>query len=270
MDTVVSKSVITKAAELAILDCKTDKDKIAVRKCAASMMAPGVDYLTVESILQEFSEALGPYGVFIKFILIIICVTAFFVENADDIKRNIERVVTPKKKEDSGIIIENPPKEDKKTIIEGPTAVPQKPSVTDIPSGDVKEKEIGRDIMPKSPAQEEKKIITYSEKDMGELPQNVQDSYDNYDKAGWKGNTAGQSKGTCAGRKWGNRDGKLPQVDANGDAIDYREFDVNDYKPPSRDGERFLVGSDGSVWYTDSHYGDGTSLNGYDDFVRIK
>lgn len=175
LDTVVSKSVITKAAELAILDCKTDKDKIAVRKCAASMMAPGVDYLTVESILQEFSEALGPYGVFIKFILIIICVTAFFVENADDIKRNIERVVTPKKKEDSGIIIENPPKEDKKTIIEGPTAVPQKPSVTDIPSGDVKEKEIGRDIMPKSPIEDDGPKITTIDGNTGENPQDYLD-----------------------------------------------------------------------------------------------
>lgn len=50
----------------------------------------------------------------------------------------------------------------------------------------------------------------------------------------------------------------------------YDEFDVNNYNGVSRDGERFIVGSDGSVWYTDSHYGQSESLNGIDDFVHIK
>ena len=40
-----------------------------------------------------------------------------------------------------------------------------------------------------------------------------------------------------AGRRWANRNSQLP-----------------------------IVGSDGSVWYTDSHYGEGTSSNGIADF----
>ena len=106
--------------------------------------------------------------------------------------------------------------------------------------------------------------------DLDDLPQNVKDAFKKYDDAGWQGNVSGQTQGTNAGRKWGNREGQLPTVDANGNSITYREFDVNNYNGVSRDGERFIVGSDGSVWYTDSHYGQGESLNGIDDFVQIK
>ncbi len=64
--------------------------------------------------------------------------------------------------------------------------------------------------------------------------------------------------------------GQLPTVDSNGNSITYRESDVNDYNGIRRDGERFLVGSDNSVWYTDSHYGEGISVDGIDDFVLIR
>ena len=107
-------------------------------------------------------------------------------------------------------------------------------------------------------------------KSLSDLPENVQDSFNKYDKAGWQGNVTGQTPGTNAGRRWGNRDSQLPTVDVNGETITYREFDVNNYNGIRRDGERFIVGSDGSVWYTDSHYGQSPSLNGISDFVRIK
>ena len=106
--------------------------------------------------------------------------------------------------------------------------------------------------------------------DLDDLPQNVKEAFRKYDNAGWQGNVSGQTQGTNAGRKWGNRDGQLPTVDMDGNSITYREFDVNNYNGVSRDGERFIVGSDGSVWYTDSHYGQGESLNGINDFVQIK
>lgn len=48
------------------------------------------------------------------------------------------------------------------------------------------------------------------------------------------------------------------------------ESDVNDYNGVQRDSERFIVGDDGSVWYSDSHYGEGISLNGIADFVQVK
>ena len=106
--------------------------------------------------------------------------------------------------------------------------------------------------------------------DLDDLPQNVKEAFRKYDNAGWQGNVSGQTQGTNAGRIWGNRDGQLPTVDMDGNSITYREFDVNNYNGVSRDGERFIVGSDGSVWYTDSHYGQGESLNGINDFVQIK
>ncbi len=110
----------------------------------------------------------------------------------------------------------------------------------------------------------------YLQIDLDNLPQNVQDSFRKYDKAGWKGNVSGQAPGTNAGRKWRNNKAQLPQYDVNGNPITYREFDVNDYNGVQRDGERFIVGDDGSVWYSDSHYGEGISLNGIADFVQIR
>lgn len=109
-----------------------------------------------------------------------------------------------------------------------------------------------------------------SKTSLSDLPENVQNSFNRYEEAGWQGNVSGQTPGTNAGRRWANRNLQLPTVDANGNPITYREFDVNNYNGFSRDGERFIVGSDGSLWYTDSHYGEGTSLNGIVDFVQIK
>jgi RHS repeat-associated protein len=47
----------------------------------------------------------------------------------------------------------------------------------------------------------------------------------------------------------------LPKVDGNGKAITYREYDVNTYqKGVNRGTERIVRGSDGSAYYTDTHY----------------
>lgn len=158
LKTVVGKDKITQATELALLNCKTDKDKIAVQKCAASMMA--VDTLVLRDIIQQlenFAQQLGPYGGPLMLAIFIVVLINFAVELAGDIKQ----FVTPKPKEENSHIIDIPPQEDNKPIIEKPTPVPQGPSVTDIPSGDVEEKELGRDIFPKTPADEQTpKIIT--------------------------------------------------------------------------------------------------------------
>lgn len=48
----------------------------------------------------------------------------------------------------------------------------------------------------------------------------------------------------------------------DGEPITYQEFDVNNRIPgQDRDSQRFVVGSDGSVYYTDEHY---------HGFVKIK
>ncbi|WP_019555608.1 ribonuclease domain-containing protein [Propionispira raffinosivorans] len=103
------------------------------------------------------------------------------------------------------------------------------------------------------------------------LPQNVQDMYKKYNNGGWQGNVAGQTAGTKAGKTYQNNDGTLPTTDTAGNSITYKEFDVNNKLPnSSRDGERFVVGSDGSVYYTNSHYGDIQSPNGLPSFLKIE
>ncbi|WP_219460856.1 ribonuclease domain-containing protein [Nonomuraea rhizosphaerae] len=47
----------------------------------------------------------------------------------------------------------------------------------------------------------------------------------------------------------------LPRVDANGNAITYREWDVNPYTRGVNGGaERVVTGSDGRAYYTTDHY----------------
>jgi RHS repeat-associated protein len=66
-------------------------------------------------------------------------------------------------------------------------------------------------------------------------------------------------QGQKAGARWRN-DGtggaqKLPEVDANGNPITYKEYDVEPKQPGvDRTQERLLRGSDGSTWYTTNHY----------------
>lgn len=67
-----------------------------------------------------------------------------------------------------------------------------------------------------------------------------------------------------------SHDAQLPTVDSYGNSITYREFDVNNFNGIQRDGERIIVGSDGSIWYTDSHYGQGIGINGISGFVKNK
>lgn len=92
-------------------------------------------------------------------------------------------------------------------------------------------------------------------KKIQEFSENVRNAYKKYKESGWKGNYSGQSSGTKAGKKYRNSDNQLPSVDYNGRNIEYYEFDVNDKLPnTNRDSERFVYGSDGSVFYTSDHY----------------
>ncbi len=92
------------------------------------------------------------------------------------------------------------------------------------------------------------------------LPKNVQDAYKGYAGNGWKGNYPGQSSGTNAGRIYDNNPKnsggiKLPEKDASGNAIVYREFDVNSkISGMGRDSERFVMGSNGAIYYTGDHF----------------
>ena len=89
---------------------------------------------------------------------------------------------------------------------------------------------------------------------LDDLPENVRKSYNNYKKNDWKGNYHGQSKGTRSGSMWENRNNQLP-TSKGSKAITYREFDINNRTFGSRrDSFRFVIGSDGHVYYTTDHY----------------
>ena len=89
-----------------------------------------------------------------------------------------------------------------------------------------------------------------------DLPPDAQDAYNKYNQNGWQGNVSGQTPGTKAGKIYENDNGFLPSADASGNPITYREFDVHNFDPlvGSRDAYRFVIGSDGSIYYTNDHY----------------
>lgn len=72
-------------------------------------------------------------------------------------------------------------------------------------------------------------------------------------------------------RKWGskyeNLNGALPQTTSNGTQITYKEYDIKNTRGTNNAGiDRIVVGSDGRMYYTGTHYGD----NGGKPFGRIK
>ncbi len=100
-------------------------------------------------------------------------------------------------------------------------------------------------------------------KDISDMPENVQHSYEEYESAGWPNipKLPEQTLGTHASGTWQNRNGDLPRTTSDGTPITYREHDVNNKSPGStRDAQRFVTGSDGSVYYTDDHYSTFTKL----------
>ncbi len=72
-------------------------------------------------------------------------------------------------------------------------------------------------------------------------------------------------RGQVGGRRFGNygRSGeqKLPQRDALGRPIHYREWDIHPKVPGRNRGpQRLVTGSDGRAWYTADHYATYTEI----------
>lgn len=104
------------------------------------------------------------------------------------------------------------------------------------------------------------------ELDFESLPDHVQRSYTE-----WTGGTQkdpqklkfiGRNDGVRGNIEWRNDYDQLPSEGS----ITYREYDVKISKPGSRDAEKFVVGSDGTVYYTHTHYG----TSGRPAFIEIK
>ena len=93
------------------------------------------------------------------------------------------------------------------------------------------------------------------------LPKNVQESFVDYESNNWEGKSD-KTPGTKDNSEFQNRDGDLPEEDSEGREIRYREHDVNNKEQhQGRDAERFVSGSDGSVYYTGDHY---------ETFIKLK
>ena len=91
--------------------------------------------------------------------------------------------------------------------------------------------------------------------DVSDLPEHVQTSLENYEKNGWDTYQSLPGERTRYNSEWHNRDHDLPDTDTNGNRITYHEHDVNKCQNGHRrDAERFVTGSDNSVYYTNDHY----------------
>lgn len=73
------------------------------------------------------------------------------------------------------------------------------------------------------------------QKNLDQLPKNVQDIYIKYSQSDWKGGVSGQSPGTKAGGKYNNDPPSLPTTDKSGNAISYKEYDVNNKLPQEKE-----------------------------------
>jgi guanyl-specific ribonuclease Sa len=95
--------------------------------------------------------------------------------------------------------------------------------------------------------------------DQSGVPQTAQDTATWIDENG--GNADAPSRPGYSGGGTFANDGRgdgevLPQTDAEGNPITYREWDINPHTPGvNRGPERLVTGSDGSKWYTGDHYG---------------
>ena len=61
--------------------------------------------------------------------------------------------------------------------------------------------------------------------------------------------------GYVGGRHFGNFEHRLPEQDASGNSIDYKEYDVNPKtEGKTRGAQRLVIGNNGQAWYTNDHY----------------
>lgn len=67
--------------------------------------------------------------------------------------------------------------------------------------------------------------------------------------------------GYVGGRNFGNFESRLPKTSANGQRIQYQEWDVNPkVRGQNRGAERLITGSDNRAYYTNDHYNSFTEV----------
>ena len=103
----------------------------------------------------------------------------------------------------------------------------------------------------------------YKVQGVSKLSSNTQEILKKYENHDWKGKPPNIKGELNAGQVYRNKDGILPIYDKQGNITKYKEYDINPKKPDAsgRDAERFVRGTDESVYYTSDHY---------KTFIRIK
>ncbi|MBO4458220.1 MAG: hypothetical protein J5802_10915 [Butyrivibrio sp.] len=168
-DLPVNANIIKTATDYAVQMCPSKEGTLAIQNCSTAMLA--VDGQTLRSaadvavgfipiapaVAPVLVPSLGPIAIGI----LVGAGIALFLYIIREVAQGFSQLVTPKEAEENSHIIDVPPTEDEKSIIEKPVPTPQEnPSVIDIPPGNVEEKELGRDIIPKSPIEEDQEITS--------------------------------------------------------------------------------------------------------------
>ena len=263
---IIDANIIKNATDFALLNCKNENEKAALLTCSNAIREIAINPMTVEAFLKELWVVLGeiasvvvgivsmaasvaagiiaelnPVVLAVTIVLLILSAIFLFVGT-------VKKFVTPRDKEENTNIIDIPPEEDNKPIIETPTPVPQEPSVTDIPSGKVEEKELGRDIFPKTPADEDKPKITTSR---ATLPD--EEKSERYKDCEWYENVPDPNSKRTKNKIRPNQDAKESHVvyqrdPVTGEITHYKYYEWNSLNPSHFD-EKFGYDANG-----ESHY----------------
>ncbi len=281
----IDANIIKTATNLALLNCKSKDEKVLVQNCSASMASAAaigpISWDVIYGIVVAAIEAIGaslPWAIAITAFVLLIC---FVLSCSHDIKRGFEKFVTPRDKEENTNIIDIPPEEDNKPIIETPTPVQQEPSVTDIPSGDVEEKELGHEIFPKTPADEDKpKIMTiqgnedgldYSNSDYGK---SVVVSEEKMYQQGKHYNKHGRDMGYSSKKEY--EQGARDFLEKNRDVAEIYEGTWNDSRGSQAGQRQIIIRHDGKQLIINKEtnqiidYYEGTDLGGFKDLERVQ
>ena len=263
---IIDANIIKNATDFALLNCKNENEKAALLTCSNAIREIALNPMTVEAFLKELWVVLGeiasvvvgivsmaasvaagiiaelnPVVLAVTIVLLILSAIFLFVGT-------VKKFVTPRDKEENTNIIDIPPEEDNKPIIETPTPVPQEPSVTDIPSGKVEEKELGRDIFPKTPADEDKPKITTSR---ATLPD--EEKAERYKDCEWYENVPDPDSKRTKNKIRPNQDAEESHVvyqrdPVTGEITHYKYYEWNSLNPSHFD-EKFGYDANG-----ESHY----------------
>ena len=231
---IVDANIIKKATALALLNCKSKNEKVALLTCSDAMQELLIDPMSIESFLEAFwGELVGivttvtgiiasANPVVLTVTLVLLLISAILLI-AGSVKKSASKEQEAEKKAEAET-------ESK--------AIPAGNSGNNNDDDDDKKGKKNDNADNNANQYDTKERIDNAKK----IAKEVQD------------NNGKPPKGYQGGRTYKNfpknpSDQKLPEGNI------YKEYDVNPKQPGvNRGTERIVIGSDGSVWYTNDHY----------------